>query len=196
MCNPILISLTSRLAQELLIIRDAASIRLQYYIFRSIEIMHKNTIISFTLFFIITLTSSALAENITEPESFMLVNTWLSSEPQPGADHHVIRVCQDDEMIEDCTQCIYQASGDGAVHIPMYNRCVFRTYQWRSYQWGSYGYQEEQALQSYILYWQVKAVSAGGSESEWTEPKRVHIQNQIINEFSYCKALLSVQYNF
>ena len=153
--------------------------------------MYKNTLISFTLFFIITLSFSALAEDITEPESFILVNSWLSSEPQPGVDHHVIRVCKDDEMIEDCTQCIYMANSDGAVHIPMYNRCVFRTYQW-----NSSGDHEENDIQVYSLYWQVKAVSAEGPESEWTEPKRVFIKNQIINESDYCSAVISVTYNF
>ena len=140
------------MAQELLLICSHASTRLRYYIFRSIKNMYKNTLISVTLFFIITLSSSALAEDITEPESFMLVSSWLSSEPQPGADHHVIRVCKDGEMIEDCTQCIYKANSDGAVHIPMYNRCIFRTYQWNSAR-----DQEEQDFQSYNLYWQVKS---------------------------------------
>jgi hypothetical protein len=140
-------------------------------------------------FFIITLSFSALAEDITEPESFLLVNSWLSSEPQPGADHHVIRVCKDDEMIEDCTQCIYKANSDGAVHIPTYNRCVFRTYQWESYY-------DEVEFQAYNLYWQVKAVSAEGPESEWTEPKGVLIRNHIINESDYCSAVISVKYNF
>ena len=153
--------------------------------------MYKNTLISFTLFFIITLSFSALAEDITEPESFLLVNSWLSSEPQPGADHHVIRVCKDDEMIEDCTQCIYKANSDGAVHIPTYNRCVFRTYQW-----SSFGDQAEQDFQSYNLYWQVKAVSAEGPESGWTEPKTVLVQNHIINGSDYCSTVLTVRYNF
>ena len=121
----------------------------------------------------------------------MLVNSWLSSEPQPGADHHVIRVCKDDEMIEDCTQCIYKANSDGAVHIPTYNRCVFRTYQW-----SSFGGQEEQGFQSYYLFWQVKAVSVGGIESEWTEPQRVFIQNHIVNKDNYCSAVLTVRYDF
>ena len=132
-----------------------------------------------------------MAQGITEPESFILVNSWLSSEPQPGVDHHVIKVCKDDEMFEDCTQCIYQADHDGAVQIPTYNRCVFRTYQW-----SFFGDQEEQALQSYVLYWQVKAVSAEGPESEWTEPKRVLFQNQISNNADYCNATLSVRYYF
>ena len=153
--------------------------------------MHKHTLISFIFLFITTLSFSALAEDITEPESFTLVNSWLSSEPQPGADHHVIRVCKDDEMIEDCTQCIYKANSDGAVHIPTYNRCVFRTYQW-----SSLGGQEELGFQSYYLFWQVKAVSVNGIESEWTEPQRVLIQNQIVNKDNYCSAVLTVRYDF
>ena len=153
--------------------------------------MYKNTLISFTLCFIMTLSFSAFADDITEPESFTLVNSWLSSEPQPGADHHMIRVCKDQEMFEDCTQCIYKANSDGAVHIPTYNRCRFRTYQW-----NYFGDIEEQGFQSYYLFWQVKAVSVDGIESEWTEPQRVHIQNQIVNRDNYCSAVLTVRYDF
>ena len=153
--------------------------------------MSKHTIVGFTCFFIMTLSFSAFAENLTQPETFILVNSWLTSEPQPGADHHVLSVCMDEAMTEDCTQCIYQASGDGAVHIPMYNRCVFRTYQW-----SSFGVQGEQDFQTYNLFWQVKAVSADGFDSEWTLPNRVHIQNHITNKIDHCSAALSVRYDF
>lgn len=145
----------------------------------------------FSLFLLIISSFPALAQEITVPEQLILVNAWLTSEPQHSVNHHVLRVCKDDEMIEDCTQCIYKAKNDGSVYIPTYNRCVFRTYQW-----STSGGQEEHELQSYNLYWQIKAVASEGAESEWTAPKEVLIENHITNDPASSTAVLLVKYTY
>lgn len=134
-------------------------------------------------------TSSSSAEDIIEPEFIMTVDSWLTSNPQPGVDFHVIKVCKDYEMIEDCTQCIYKASVDGSLNIPVFNRCVFRADQEISFT------DQVEHSQSYNLHYQLKAATSNGLESVWTEPEIVSIQKNTNNASSYSYALLFVQYN-
>jgi hypothetical protein len=55
--------------------------------------MYRKTLLGFTLPLVFLLSIPAFAEAITEPELLMIVDSWLSSDPQPGVDHHIIRVC-------------------------------------------------------------------------------------------------------
>ncbi len=143
----------------------------------------------FMISIVFIVTSPSLAEDILEPEFIMTVDSWLTSQPQPGVDYHVIKVCEDPGMMEDCTQCIYKASMDGSLNIPVYNRCVFRADQEASYA------DQVEHRQSYDLYYQLKAATSNGLESVWTEPKIVSLLKRTNNESSYSYALLFVQYH-
>jgi hypothetical protein len=152
--------------------------------------MYKNTLFSFTFLLIIVPSILVFAEDITEPESLMVCDAWLSSDPQPVVDHHVIKVCKDYAMTEECTQCIYGADSDGAVHIPTYNRCIFRPHQW------SHSTQEVPEYNNCVLYYQVKAATAEGLESEWTETNQVRIYKMIENNLHYGSVTIVVTYSF
>ena len=152
--------------------------------------MYKNTLLGFALLSIFLLAIPVYAENITEPESLWIVDSWLSSDPQPGADHHVIKVCKDYAMSEECTQCIYKANSDGSVHIPTYNRCIFRPYE------GTPSTDGVLDGNQIALYYQLKAVTADGLESEWTEANWVMIYKDIDNRSNLAGAMLGVYYFF
>ena len=117
--------------------------------------MQKMTI-SVTIFlFLFIISQPILAGDLLEQEVFEVSDAWLVSDPQPGVDYHVLRVCQDEDMSIDCTQCIYKAKSDGALQIPANNRCIFRV----------------KSGGSYSLFFQIKASTVDGLESEWTTPR-------------------------
>lgn len=157
--------------------------------------MKKLSLIIYLISFIFIMSHPLFAENIIEPELIATVNHSLSSDPQPGVEYHVIKVCEDYQMIVDCKQCTYNASVDGSLNIPTYNRCVIRADQdiSNANQMGDF--------QSYKFFYQFKAGLNGGPESEWTEPKIVSIVTIYNNslkdsnspKFSY--AYLFVQYD-
>ena len=107
----------------------------------------------------------ALAGNLLEPELLEMTEEWLTSDPQPGADYHVFRVCRDEEMTLDCTQGIYRAKENGAVRIPSNNRCIFRV----------------QPDTYYNLFYQIQAASIDGVRSGWTKPRKILVYREIIN---------------
>jgi hypothetical protein len=151
--------------------------------------MKKSAIFGLLSLFIFMLPLPVFAEDVIEPEFLKIVDSWLISDPQPHVDHHVIRVCDDDIMTVNCTQCIYGAGDDGAVKIPTYNRCIFRAQKETSP-----GDQPVDA-QYFQLFYQLKAVSTTGLESDWTAPKEVYIYKNVNNQPTYCGAVLSVHYN-
>jgi hypothetical protein len=151
--------------------------------------MKKLSLISYLISFIFIISAPLSAENLMEPEIIATVNHSLSSDPQPGVDYHVINVCKDFQMLVDCRQCTYDASADGSLNIPTYNRCVIRTEQDISHadQIGD--------RQFYKFFYQFKAGMTGGPESEWTEPKIVSVVSIYGNNPGYGYAYLFVQYD-
>jgi hypothetical protein len=83
---------------------------------------HMKKVIKFSLIclFLFIISQPVIAGDILEPELFEIVDAWLTSEPQPGIDYHVLRVCEDEDMSADCTQCMYKAKSDGAVKVNTY----------------------------------------------------------------------------
>jgi len=152
--------------------------------------MYKNTLFTFTFLLIIMPSLLVSAEDIREPESLMVSDAWLSSDSQPVVDHHVIKVCKDYAMTEECTQCIYGADSDGAVHIPAYNRCIFRPQQW------SHSTLEVPECDNCVLYYQIKASTSEGLESEWTETKQIRIYKMIENSLDYGSVRIVITYSF
>lgn len=151
--------------------------------------MTKLSLISYIVSFIFIFSYPLFAEEIMEPEFIETVNHSLSSDPQPGVNYHVIKVCKDFEMIVDCKECTYEASVDGSLNIPTYNRCIFREEQETTYSKTS------SDNQFYKFFYQFKAASNTGSESNWTEPKIASIVKSRYNESRYSYAYLFVQYN-
>ena len=150
--------------------------------------MNNIEVVSATFLFIIILSASAFADDIAEPEKLIIENKTLSSSPQTGVDHHILRVCKDFEMSLECTQCIYKANSNGAVNIPAYNRCIFRTYK---------GFPSRDGIRHgnyYQLYYQLIAVNAEGLKSDWTKPLEIWVYNDIENESSYCHTMIGVWY--
>ena len=124
-------------------------------------------IIKFSLIFLflLSISQSVLAEDILGPEVFEINDAWLTSNPQPGVDYHVLRVCEDKDMSKDCTQCIYKAKSDGAVWIPVNNRCIYRV--------------KNETV--YMLYYQIKASTIDSLQSEWTIPRTVNVDRGFKN---------------
>jgi hypothetical protein len=124
-------------------------------------------IIKFSLIylFLFSISQVVLAGDILEPELFEITDAWLTSKPQPVADYHVLRVCEDEDMSEDCTQCIYKAKSDGAVWIPVNNRCIYRV--------------KNDTV--YTLYYQIKSSTIDGLHSKWTIPRTVYVNRDIKN---------------
>ena len=138
-------------------------------------------IIKFSLIFLFLLSVSqlVLAEDILEPEVFEINDAWLTSNPQPGVDYHILRVCEDKDMSEDCTQCIYKAKSDGAVWIPVNNRCIYRVKN------GTV----------YTLYYQIKASTIDSLQSEWTIPQTVFVNRGVENLETNSYAFSVISYN-
>lgn len=124
--------------------------------------------IKFCLIFLLlfTISQPVSAGDILEPEMFEITDAWLTSDPQAGVDYHVLRVCQDEDMTVDCTQCIYKSKSDGAVWIPTNNRCIYRV----------------QDDTSYTLFYQIKASTMDGLQSEWTTALPVSVRRIIGND--------------
>ena len=120
-----------------------------------------------------------LADDFGQPERFGMVDAWLTSAPQPEVQYHLFRACTDLEMTTDCTQCIYKAKDDGSVWIPSENRCIYRVSNWGGY----------------TLYFQLKAVSADGRESDWTEASPVYVTRSVGNGGSYGSSWSWVRYD-
>lgn len=115
--------------------------------------------------FLFILSQPVLSGDILGPELFEISDAWLTSNPQPGVDYHVLRVCQDKYMTVDCTQCIYKAKSDGAMWIPVNNRCIYRV----------------QNNTHYTLFFQIQASTIDGFHSEWTTPRQVYVNRGTIN---------------
>jgi hypothetical protein len=132
-------------------------------------------IIKFSLIYLVLsiIPKPILAGDILEPELFVITDAWLTSEPQSGVDYHVLWVCEDEDMSADCTQCIYKAKSDGAVWIPVNNRCIYRI----------------QDGETYTLFFQIKASTVNGFQSEWTTPRAVTVyrgvRNLDINSYAF-----------
>jgi hypothetical protein len=139
--------------------------------------------------FIFFISQPLFAENIIEPELIDTVNHSLSSDPQPGVDYHVIKVCKDIEMMIDCEQCTYDASPDGSLNIPTYNRCVIRLEK------NIPDADQTGDSQSQKFFYQFKAGVYEGPESDWTEPKIVSMASVYDNKPGYSYAYLFVQYD-
>ena len=107
----------------------------------------------------------ALAGNILEPGLLEMTDDWLTSDPQVGVDYHVFRVCRDADMTLDCTQGIYKAKDNGAVWIPVNNRCIYRV----------------QKVNYHNLFYQIKAAAVDGAQSEWTQPRKLLVYQEIVN---------------
>ena len=118
------------------------------------------------------------AGDFSQPENFTMVDAWLTSDPQPGVDYHVLRACIDPEMRTECTQCIYKAKDDGSVWIPSENRCIFRVSDY------------------YVLYFQLKSVAIDGGKSDWTAPSSVYVTRTVGNGFGYGSSWTWVRYDF
>lgn len=136
--------------------------------------MHRITIRCGLLIFIFFgLSQSTLAGDILEPDPLEVTADWLTSDPQPGADFHILKACRDEDMTDDCTQVIYRANENGKVWIPTNNRCIYRV----------------QNASSYTLYYQIKAASIDGSQSPWTPARKMSVYNEVVNfgsqSFSY-----------
>jgi hypothetical protein len=118
------------------------------------------------------------AGDFLDPIVAEIEDAWLTSNPQAGVDYHVIRACQDEEMTIDCTQSIYKAKSDGAVWIPVNNRCIFRV----------------QTESHYSLFYQVKAMSLSGLSSDWTIPREVSVYRSIGNLEQSSHVMSAVNY--
>jgi len=138
-------------------------------------------IIKFSLIclFLFIISQPVLAGDILEPELFEITDAWLTSEPQPGVDYHVLRVCEDEDMSADCTQCMYKATSDGAVWIPVNNRCIYRV----------------QNNTSYTLFYQIKASTIDSLQSEWTTPRIVSVKRGVKNLETNSYAFSVVDYD-
>ncbi len=151
--------------------------------------MKKFSLISYLVSFIVIISPPVFAENITEPEIIATVNHSLSSDPQPGVDYHVIKVCKDYDMTVDCDQCTYDASVDGSLNIPTYNRCVIRLEQ-------NIPYADQTSDNQFNkFFYQFKAGVDGGPESQWTETRVVSMVSVYSNKPGYSYAYLFVQYD-
>ena len=115
--------------------------------------------------FLFIISQPVLAGDILEPELFEITDAWLTSEPQSGVDYHVLRVCKDEYMSANCTQCMYKAKSDGAVWIPVNNRCIYRV----------------QNNTPYTLFYQIKASTIESLQSEWTTPRAVSVNRGVGN---------------
>ena len=138
-------------------------------------------IIKFSLIFLFLLSVSqlVLAEDILEPEVFEINDAWLTSNPQPGVDYHILRVCEDKIMYEDCTKCIYKAKSDGAVWIPVNNRCIYRV--------------KNDTV--YMLYYQIKASTIDNLQSEWTISRTVLVDRGFKNLETTSYTFSVINYN-
>lgn len=138
-------------------------------------------IIKFSLIFLflLSISQSVLAEDILEPEVFEMNDAWLTSNPQPGVDYHVLRVCEDKDMSIDCTQCIYKAKSDGAVWIPVNNRCIYRV--------------KNDTV--YMLYYQIKASTINSLQSTWTIPRTVTVDRGFKNLETTSYTFSVINYN-
>lgn len=141
--------------------------------------MYKIIILCLISWFLFVLPQPGLSWDILEPEEFEMTDAWLTSEPQPGVDYHVLRVCQDEDMTVDCTQCIYKAKSDGAVWIPTNNRCIYRI----------------QNDTTYSLFFQIKASSISGLQSEWTIPRIVTVDRTVENLKTESSSISLIIYN-
>lgn len=147
------------------------------------------SLICYLILFIFIFSPPLFADNIIEPELIDAINHSLSSDPQPGVDYHVIKVCKDYEMIVDCEQCTYDASVDGSLNIPTYNRCVIRLERDTSYA------NQTRDSQSHKFFYQFKAGVNGGIESDWTEPKIVSVVSILNSNPKNSYAYLFIQYD-
>jgi len=134
---------------------------------------------SLIFLFLFSLSQPVLAGDILEPELFEINNAWLTSTPQTGVDYHVLRVCEDEDMSVDCTQCIYRAKSDGAVWIPVNNRCIYRV----------------KNDEFYTLYYQIKASTIDSLQSEWTIPRTVFVNRGVENLENNSYAFSVINYN-
>ncbi len=126
----------------------------------------------------LVISQPALAENILEPELLEVTEDWLTSDPQTGVDYHIFRACRDVDMTSDCTQGIYKAKDNGAVRIPANNRCIYRV----------------QNDIYYSLYYQIKAASVDGAQSQWTVPRRLLMYQEVVNLGTQSYSYMMVNY--
>ena len=124
-------------------------------------------ILSFSLIylFLFSISQPVLAGDILEPDLFEITDAWLTSSPQSGVDYHVLRVCEDEDMSFDCTECIFKAKSDGSVWIPVNNRCIYRV----------------KNDTSYTLFYQIKSSTIDGFQSGWTTPRPVSVKRGVKN---------------
>ena len=140
-------------------------------------------IITFTTFFlwVVLISLPTLAGDIPELENVEIVDAWLTSDPQPGVRYHVLRVCRNEEMSVDCTQCIYKAKKDGALWIPANNRCLVRV-------------GDDDTYQYLLLYFKIKAVMDDNQKSKWSQPQQVWVYRNISNDDRGSSRYDSVRY--
>lgn len=134
--------------------------------------MFKYIQFSLLFLFLFSIPQPVLAEDLFEPDMLEIQDGWLTSDPGPGVDYHVLRVCKDEGMAVDCTQCLYKAKNDGAVWIPINNRCIYRIQDNAEVRSGKL---------SYSLFFQIRASNVNGLESEWTIPRKVHVSRATFN---------------
>ena len=146
---------------------------------KSFNKMKKIIKFSLMVLFLLGISQSVLAEDILEPEVFEMNDAWLTSNPQPGVDYHVLRVCEDKDMAIDCTQCIYKAKSDGAVWIPVNNRCIYRV--------------KNDTV--YMLYYQIKASTINSLQSQWTIPRTVTVDRGFKNLETTSYTFSVINYN-
>ena len=141
--------------------------------------MHKWLRISLLTLILFFLNSQiVLAGPLLEPEILEVTENWLTSEPQPGVDFHIFRVCKNEEMNQDCTKGIYRAKENGAVWIPSNNRCIYRV----------------RNDINYILYYQIRAATIDGKRGPWTPPQRMNVYREIANTGKLSYSYFTVQY--
>ena len=149
------------------------------YLFEGGNQMDRRTICSLLPLILIFFTSQlALAGPFIEPELLEVTEDWLTSEPQAGVDFHIMRVCRDMDMTEDCTKGIYKAKENGAVWIPSNNRCIYRV----------------QDDHNYILYFQLRAATMDGERSQWTLPRRLNVYREVANRGKLSYSYFIVHY--
>ncbi len=124
------------------------------------------------------ITQPVMAGNILEPELLEITDDWLTSDPQPGVDYHVFKVCRDGGMTLDFAQGIYRARDNGAVWIPANNRCIYRV----------------QSSSYYNLFYQIQAGAVDGARSQWTPPRKLLVSREVMNVGSQSYSYTLVNY--